>query len=286
MPFIPVNGLTYFYREQGAGSPLVLLHGFTGSSDNWLDIADQFADQYHVLLLDLPGHGRTGSPPNPARYAMDLVARDLVAILKTMGVQNGNLLGYSMGGRLALYLAVKYPACFKSLILESTSPGLDSVEQRQRRTELDNELADDIEAIGIEAFVRRWQELPLFASQKRLSSQQSERQYLQRLKNSTLGLANSLRGMGTGQQPSLWPELGSTKIPTLLLAGELDWKFADIAKLMAASMPIAELKLFADTGHNIHLEQALRFSTAVMAFLTNLEQLPQAEQEDKKERGQ
>ncbi len=203
---------------------------------------------------------------------MEPVGRDLIAIFKALSLAAVNLLGYSMGGRLALYMAARYPTYVKTLIIESASPGLETGDQRQMRIEDDRRLASEIENAGVPAFVEQWQKLPLFSTQQALSAEQQERLHHQRLNNSAPGLANSLRGMGTGQQPSLWPELDSIRLPVLILAGELDGKYVNIAQQMAAAIPQADLKIIADAGHNIHLEKNRVFTSTILDFLDRLKQ--------------
>lgn len=264
-----MNGLDYFYQEQGVGPPLVLLHGFTGSAVSWQDHLLPFAAQHRVLAIDLPGHGRTSSPPTPDRYTMQAVCNDLVSIFAILDLSGVNLLGYSMGGRLALYIAATQPAYLSRLILESASPGLETTDQRLARIDSDERLAAEIEANGISAFVERWQRLPLFATQNRMPEERRNRLNNQRLSNNASGLANSLRGMGTGRQPSLWSRLGTIHLPVLLLAGELDEKYAALARQMETALPRAQLQLFSDTGHNVHLENPESFTGRVLAFLAN-----------------
>ena len=272
MSYIDVNGFDYYYQVQGSGPPLFLLHGFSGSSANWLETINSFSDRFQVVLIDLPGHGRTGSPSAPERYSMENVSRDLVAIFDALHLVAVNLLGYSMGGRLALYVAVKHPTRVKSLIIESASPGLESTAQRQIRIESDSRLAAQIKGTGVPAFIERWQRLPLFATQLGLSAKRRESLRQQRLNNSASGLANSLRGMGTGQQPSLWSDLKSIHLPVLILAGELDGKYVSIAQQMAAAVPQSDLKIIADSGHNIHLEKRQLFVSNVLDFLEGLKE--------------
>ena len=272
MSHIEVNGLDYFYQVLGSGPPLLLLHGFTGSSANWLDILNPISDRFQVVLIDLPGHGRTASPSAPKHYIMENVSRDLVTILEALHLSAVNLLGYSMGGRLALYMAARHPAYIKSLIIESASPGLETNAQRQKRIESDSRLAAQIELTGVPAFVERWQRLPLFATQLGLPAKRWENLRQQRLNNSASGLANSLRGIGTGRQPSLWPELKSIHLPILILAGELDGKYVSIAQQMAAALPQADLNIIGDSGHNIHLEKPQLFASIVLDFLEGLKE--------------
>jgi 2-succinyl-6-hydroxy-2,4-cyclohexadiene-1-carboxylate synthase len=289
--FITLNGLTYAIRDEGHGPPLLLLHGFTGSSESWGAVLPALAERFRVLALELPGHGQTGAPSDPARYAMDAVAADIAALLPALAVSRVHLLGYSMGGRLALYFARHYLQLVASLTLESASPGLATAAERFERTAADNALAGWIEAHSLSEFVARWAALPLFDSQRRLPADVRERQRKQRLGNSPQGLANSLRGMGTGRQPSLWSQLAQVGTPTLLLAGELDLKFRAINEQMAAVMPDAQLTIVAEAGHTIHLEQPEAFTARVLRFLTGCEhevaeQLPGAEEDHEDERGQ
>lgn len=255
MPHLFINGLTYYFEMQGTGPPLLLLHGFSGSSQNWQQLQPQLAEKFRVLTVDVLGHGRTASPPDEGRYTMERVAADLIALVDHLGYTHMGIWGYSMGGRLALYTAVHYPHAVAHLILESASPGLASQSERQERIAHDRELADRIEAEGIEAFVNGWEKLPLWASQQQLPPQTRQQLRQQRLQNNTVGLANSLRGMGAGAQPSLWPQLPYLALPILLLAGELDTKFVAINRQMAAQLPHTRLEIVPGTGHCLHLER-------------------------------
>lgn len=198
---------------------------------------------------------------------MEMVSRDLVTIFKALRLSSINLLGYSMGGRLALFIATQHQSFVKSLILESASPGLETTTQRQIRIESDDRLAADIELFGVPAFIERWQQLPLFATQLNLPMERRENLRHQRLDNSAIGLANNLRGMGTGRQPSLWSELESIDLPVLVMAGDLDRKYVNIAQQMSATIPQAELKIFSGVGHNIHLEKTQQYLATVLGFL-------------------
>ena len=279
---VPVNGVDYFVAVAGEGEPLVLLHGFTGSSASWKAQTAVLSRHFRTITIDLLGHGRTTSPTNPARYQMEQAAADIIAILERQKAEGGrqkfHLLGYSMGGRLALYLAVNYPDWFQSLVLESASPGLatpalSEVEvavTRAERQKQDNDLADWIETNGIEAFVQRWEKLPLWASQTQLPPIMLLALRQQRLQNNPTGLANSLRGMGTGVQPSLWPHLNKLKMPVLLLAGEMDRKFVAINQQMHSQIPHGQLQIVTDAGHTIHMERPSLFNDITLAFWRQL----------------
>jgi len=266
-----LNGERYHLRRSDdlTKPPLLLLHGFTGSGENWNDLMPVFGERYAVITVDILGHGRSASPTDPNRYTMPQVAADLIALLDTWQVGQTAVLGYSMGGRLALYLACTYPERFSQLILESSSPGLATEAERAARRQSDEALANWIETNGIEAFVDRWETLPLWASQEQLSEEVRARLRQQRLQNSPLGLANSLRGMGTGAQPSLWEKLPALTLPTLLIAGELDTKFVAINKEMAELLPNGRLHRIPHAGHTTHLERPSEFATAVLTFMGN-----------------
>ncbi|MFN8530491.1 MAG: 2-succinyl-6-hydroxy-2,4-cyclohexadiene-1-carboxylate synthase [Anaerolineae bacterium] len=213
---VSVNGVSYHLLDNAqVDRPLVLLHGFTGSTDTWSDQMARFAaSQYamrsqRIMAIDLLGHGKTESPDDPARYAIEAAAADLIALFDHLKYPEVDLLGYSMGGRLALFTALTYPDRIARLLLESASPGIADAAERTERLRADQALADRIEREGLPAFVDYWENLPLFAAQKRLPAEVQAQVRAGRLANNPKGLANSLRGMGTGAQPSLWENLSA-----------------------------------------------------------------------------
>lgn len=267
MGMAEVNGIGYYVEACGDGPPLLLLHGFSGSSVNWLSLLPALSAQFRVIAVDLLGHGRTAAPADDSRYTIEHAAADLAALLTTLDAVPAHILGYSMGGRLALYLAVTRPHLVRSLILESASPGLETEKEREQRQTSDRQLADWIEANGVNAFVDRWEQLPLFASQRNLAAAVQAALRQQRLRNRPQGLGNSLRGMGTGEQPSLWSCLDKLSMPVLLVAGEHDEKFFAINQRMAALIPGATLCVLGEAGHTVHLERPTAFLKAIERFL-------------------
>lgn len=247
--------------------PLLLLHGFTGSGANWATHSAQFrAAGLRVLAPDLPGHG-ANLPTASDDYTMNAAAAQLAGLLEREKSGSVHLLGYSMGGRLALYFALHYPQKVRSLLLESASPGLATATERTARTVSDDALAAAIEREGIAAFVAFWESLPLWKSQENLSVEIRSLLHENRLQNDPRGLAESLRRMGTGAQPSLWERLGELTMPVLLLAGAEDGKFVAVNRQMAAAIPDARLAIVSGAGHTIHLEQPELFSQAVIGFV-------------------
>nr|WP_074598340.1 2-succinyl-6-hydroxy-2,4-cyclohexadiene-1-carboxylate synthase [Sediminibacillus halophilus] len=261
-----IGSKQYWLEEVGSGPPLLLLHGFTGSSESWQDFAEKWKDGFRVLLLDLPGHGKTKTQ-GPIR--MEDFCEDLEQLLNQLSISKVNLLGYSLGGRAALSFAVLKPERVQSLILESASPGLGSPDEQLARKTKDEALAERILGEGVPRFVDYWENLPLFESQNKLPDSIKNRIRQERLSHTQRGLADSLIGMGTGAQPSWWGELGDIRLPVLLLAGEIDQKFVDIAEEMHQSILSSELKIIPLSGHAIHVEQPQKFDTIVHEFLLN-----------------
>jgi 2-succinyl-6-hydroxy-2,4-cyclohexadiene-1-carboxylate synthase len=224
----------------------------------------------HIVALDMLGHGQSDAPADAERYSIEHCQADILAALQALGIERGEaiLLGYSMGGRIALYCA--FSGYFRALILESASPGLATPAERQQRRASDEALATRIEQDGVEAFIDYWRNIPLFASQQQLATERREELHAQRLNNRAQGLANSLRGVGTGMQPELYTSLPTLNLPVLLLAGELDSKFCAIAQQMACQLPQARLQIIPGAGHTIHLEQPGEFVTCVGEFCTTV----------------
>lgn len=268
---LKINDVIYNISVEGEGEPLVFLHGFTGSISSWYEIVSKMQNEYRCILIDIIGHGNTESPVQFSRYGLEMVAKDIVSILDRLRIDKTNLLGYSMGGRLALATALLYEERFNRLILESSSPGLRTKVEQQARLISDEALAAKIEKEGIRSFIEYWEGIPLFSSQKKLSNERKNRLKAQRLQNNVVGLANSLRGMGTGAQTSYWAMLSRLSIPTLLLCGEKDQKFCEIAEMMKREIVNSQVVKIMNAGHAIHVEQPQFFGKIVSEFLKGQE---------------
>lgn len=255
-----------FYRieKKGEGEPVLFLHGFTGTGDTWKEIASSIP--CHAVMPDLAGHGRT----LPATFNLEAEAKAMKQIMDDAEILSFHVVGYSMGGRLALALAILYPTSVRSLVLESASPGLDTEAERELRRQSDEKLAQKIEQDGIETFVDFWEKIPMFETQKSLPAPIRESVRRERLSQSTSGLASSLRGMGTGAQKSYWNRLHELTMPVLLLTGTLDQKFTNIARRMKTSIPNCKWIEFDGAGHAVHVEQREKFGTIVKTFLFDM----------------
>lgn len=266
MSQIAVNGIKLNVEVSGQGPPLLLLHGFTGSTVVWQPFLEDWPD-FRLIRVDVIGHGLSDCPVDASRYSMTQAVADLVAVLDHLGVQRTALLGYSMGGRLALHFALAAPQRLAALVLESASAGIESEPERAARRASDEALAADIESQGLEAFADRWQALPLFASQQRLPAEVLARQRQRRVASSAPGLANSLRGMGTGTQEYLLPRLSELRLPVLLLAGEADARYASLTREMQRLIPGSRAEVVPEAGHAVHLEQPEIYAGLVGEFL-------------------
>jgi 2-succinyl-6-hydroxy-2,4-cyclohexadiene-1-carboxylate synthase len=262
-----LRGVTYHYERKGTGEPLLFLHGFTGSMKTWRFLEARFARDYRLIFVDIIGHGYSESPENSRRYAINEVAKDLTALLDLLNLDKVHLIGYSMGGRLALTFTCLFPERVASLILESSSPGLKTEEERIARRLRDQKLADSICENGIPAFVNRWENLVLFDSQKCLPESRRSALREQRLLNQSIGLSRSLIGMGTGTQPSWWERLSTLHIPVLLITGALDAKFCKIASELRDRLLDADWQVVSDAGHAVHLEQPSDYQRLIHTFL-------------------
>ncbi|RYM06318.1 2-succinyl-6-hydroxy-2,4-cyclohexadiene-1-carboxylate synthase [Sporolactobacillus sp. THM7-7] len=263
-----IRGIGYHIRVKGNGEPVLLLHGFTGSLSTWRFLESRLGKHFRLIMIDLIGHGETDHPGDPRRYTMTETVNDLAELLNELHLEKVHVLGYSMGGRVALSFACLYPERVQSLILESSSPGISDAAARRARRIRDGRLAESIMERGIHDFVDRWEKLPLFASQKEMPQNKREALRKERLANHKQGLAESLLGMGTGSQPSWWDHLESLPMPVLLITGDRDEKFCRIAERMKNLLKDSQWTVVQSSGHAVHLEETDAFTHTVASFLT------------------
>ena len=250
---------------------LLLLHGFTQDRRAWNGVRDGLRRIGPTVAVDLIGHGASPKPDDVAAYRPEACLGQLDDVLAALRLPRAWWVGYSMGGRVALQMAVHRRERVEGLVLASTTAGIPELEVRAERIRADRVLADRIGGWGIEAFVDFWMELPLFEGLRRLPNAQRETLRRQRLDNSAVGLANSLRGMGSGAMPPVWERLRDVQVPALVLAGELDEKFAALARSLVAGLPEGNLAIVPDAGHSLVLEAPQRFLSAVLGFFQRVE---------------
>lgn len=248
------------FDVSGRGNRVVLVHGFTQTGRSWTGIADVLAERNQVVRVDLPGHGRSDDQ-RPA----DLdEAGAALAAAGGLGVY----VGYSMGGRIALHTALRSPGVVTGLVLVGATAGLDAEADRLERRAADHVLAEQLEANGVDAFVDRWLESPLFATLPRDRAALDDRR-----RNTVDGLAYALRSLGTGTQRPLWEALPALKMPVLVIAGGRDTKFAELGRRMVEAIgDNAMLEVIPGSGHSVHLERPEAFLSVVRPFLRLLGQ--------------
>jgi 2-succinyl-6-hydroxy-2,4-cyclohexadiene-1-carboxylate synthase len=256
------------YETWGSGpQPLLLLHGFTGNRSAFDHLRPLLGHAVKAIAVDLPGHGQTPLPARSGREGFLETVEALVRVLDEVGVRQAHLLGYSQGARFALAAALSRPERFGRLIMESGSPGLHRRQERTERRAKDAELATFIRQRGVDAFVDHWESLPLFAGLRRLPGERQQELRSRRQACTVDGLVGALDCLGLGVQPDYWPELQRQRLPTLLLTGAMDEKFTQIARRMAAELPVVWRRTFEDCSHAPHLEMPEEYIQEVTAFL-------------------
>ncbi len=223
---------------------VVLLHGFTHTGASWDSVVAALGERYRAMAPDIRGHG-SSSDTEPV--TLEAVIADVAAL-----DPNGfTLVGYSMGGRLALHVALAHPDRVRGLVLIGASPGIADPREREARRRADDRLAKEIERSTIDEFARRWAETPVLAGQ---APGVAAAAHADRLRNTTAGLARALRALGTGALAPVWDRLGELGVPVTLIVGERDQKFRGIAEEMEAGMSGAEIVVVPGAGHAVHLE--------------------------------
>ena len=256
-------------EQWGQGDPVVLIHGFTQSARSWAPVAPVLAQDHRVIAVDAPGHGQSAQVEADLPTGADLMAElmaGLMADLTRLPAGVGALpawVGYSMGGRYALHVALRHPDRVRRLVLVSATGGIDDPEERAARRRADEQLAEKVEREGVAAFVAWWLQRPLFATLPAEAAAVESR-----LGGTAAGLAASLRLAGTGTQQPLWSELSRLEMPVLVIAGSEDDAYLAHGRRLAAGIGgNATLAVVGGAGHACHLERPDAFLEIVQPFL-------------------
>ena len=272
---VDVNGLPWSARVAGTGPVLLLLHGFTGSGRTWDGgLADAARDAgFTTIAPDLPGHGGTGwrsrdaaDPGDRSRATIERIADDLPALLRAVAREPAHVVGYSLGARVALRLAIAHPASVSRLVLEAPSAGIADPADRAARRAADAALARSLERDGIAAFVDAWERSPVLAGGPRLGAGARARVREIRVGHDPSGLAASLLAAGQGAMEPLHDRLAEVALPTLVIVGADD-PARGRAEEAAAGISGARLAVIPGAGHAPHLETPVDFERLVLAFL-------------------
>jgi 2-succinyl-6-hydroxy-2,4-cyclohexadiene-1-carboxylate synthase len=229
---------------------VTLLHGFTLTGASWDELVAKMPAGWKWIAPDLRGHG--SAPISPA--TMDECAGDLVALWDQLGIEQSHVVGYSMGGRLALHVAVRLPERTRSLLTIGAHAGLEG-DARVTRRLADEALAERIERDGVESFVQHWETRPMFAGIKRRGPDFASWLHRLRTSNEPAGLAASLRGMGAGAMEPLWDDLGAIDVPCTFIAGEEDGAFVQAAQRLEKMVDRSRFRSVPASGHSVQFEQ-------------------------------
>ncbi|MGH9010274.1 MAG: alpha/beta fold hydrolase [Acidimicrobiia bacterium] len=253
--------------EGRPGRRLVLLHGFTQGPGSWDQVVAGLEGSYEIVRVILPGHGPAGSASAQARLPFEVAAGAVAdAVAEVAGPEPATWMGYSLGGRLALRVALDRPELVDSLALLGATAGIEEADARAARVEIDERLAAGLERKGVEQFIDGWLAQALFSRLSRSDAGVEERRM-----GTVDGLASALRLLGTGAQEPVWNRLGEIDVPVLLLAGEHDAKFSALAFRMAAGIgDNAGISFVPGAGHAAHLERPQSVVTILNRFLSTL----------------
>lgn len=266
---LTVNYIPEDFDNLSGKIPILFLHGFTGSSGDWEFLFDKLDNKYTPLAIDLPGHGESSSQEITDNLLEDTIVDLLNSFLTELDISWLVICGYSMGGRAALSFAIKYPRKVSGLILESSTAGILSYEERIIRIKNDEKLAERILEIGVESFIDEWYDNPVFRSIKE-KSELYEKLVGGKNIHSPIGLANSLKDYSTGRMRGHWSNLKNLQVPVLLVTGENDEKYSVINRNMLKLLPNAEHVSVPSSGHIAHLENEVDFINLLNSFLKKI----------------
>ena len=235
---------------------IVFAHGFTQTGHSWgrvVAMLEASLGDVEALAPDLPGHGDAAELRGDLWQCADALA--------SVG-DRATYVGYSMGGRIALHVALRHPESVERLVLVGATAGIDDDDDRSERRTSDNELADHIIRRSVPAFIDEWLDDPLFAGLTDDTAMRDDR-----LRNTATGLASSLRLAGTGTQEPLWDRLGEIRCPVLVIVGERDAKFTALGRRIVDGVSNGRLVIVPDSGHSVHLERPDATVAAIHDFL-------------------
>lgn len=263
--------IRWHWREFGfaSGVPVLFLHGFMGSGGDWGLIARKFGNKISGIAPDLPGHGETST--DLSRLTFDSFADGLKNFVEGQFARKPLCIGYSLGGRVALYTACRHPNLFSGLLLESANPGIEDPIERAKRLELDRERAGVLSSEdGLEKLLRTWYAKPPFTSLATRPDLVETLVEEKRAANDPKSLSEVLITLSVGVQTPLWDLLPSLALPVVFVTGERDEAYTELATKAKAIMPNAELIVVPDAGHIVHLENFSDFTAALIKLISDV----------------
>ncbi len=267
--FQGIRGISYYYHihSQNQALPyLVMLHGFMGDSGIFGHLIRELSGFCNPVTVDLIGHGRTDAPADPERYGSDDQTADLAGLFQYLGLHNFFLLGYSMGGRLALRVAINTQARISGLILESTTCGIEDSLEREKRIQSDRKNAGRI-LQDLRTFIDHWNRNPLFTAERPLPNELKEKLTSIQERQRPEGLANSLAGFGSAAMPSVRNRLKNITVPTLIITGRKDTKYTRLGREMSQQIPISNHYISDGSGHRVHIDDPEQYLIIIKKFI-------------------
>lgn len=267
---IQVGSIRYFVRHYECSEnnkPIVLLHGFSGSGESFDHVCTNLSKSSPLWTIDLIGHGKTDSPDVPFYYRLDSQLEQLNTLFSKLKLDSPILLGYSMGGRLAMNYAVNFPDKISGLILESTNTGIENESDKRKRELVDTELSNDIR-IDYKSFLKKWNRIPLFKSANSASLKQMENfKRIQKLQN-PVGLAHSISQFSPAFMPEISNRLYQIPKPILIITGENDRKYTELWLDLSRHLRFPHHRIIQNAGHRVHLDNPDDYIMAIENYIT------------------
>ncbi|MCK4243173.1 MAG: alpha/beta hydrolase [Dehalococcoidia bacterium] len=267
MPTAVINGVKINYQLSGEGPPIILLHGFTGSHQDWALQIPVLSNKYRVMAMDHRGHGKSEAPSSPDDYSISIFARDVYGLLRHLGISKTCIMGHSMGGFMALELALEHPEMVTALVLVDTSSG--EWEQDPEFEQIRAKLKELARTEGMEAAFE------YNAAHNAMIRERFEKYPEQREVSRQRMLQTSVNGYIYGGD-AIWSwkpvthRLSEIKVPALIVVGEEDAPFLKASHIMKESIADAEMVIIPGATHSPHEEAADAFNQVVVSFLDRL----------------
>lgn len=238
---------------------MILLHGMAGTAADWAPVLENLDHAPAAYALDLPGHGHSPTPASSPADPFADIAHALARLVSLLGHDRAHWIGYSLGARILLGLAVHEPDVIETLTLESAHAGFTDERDRDHRKRQDEADADLVQQQGVDAFLQRWHTRSAF--RHRVGKPGWPREVARkRATNTAPGLAYALRAWGLGAQPPFLARIGHIRRPTLVVAGARDEEYARQARMLHTNLPLSTLQIVDGRGHGVHVEDPKTFA--------------------------
>jgi 2-succinyl-6-hydroxy-2,4-cyclohexadiene-1-carboxylate synthase len=238
--------------------PLIFLHGFLGCKEDWNPLIESLKKDYFCVTIDLPGHGHSILNPEDT-VSFKQTIEGVYKIYSDLRLGLMTLIGYSMGGRVAMGYASAYPLSVDRLIIESSFPGYENQKDKERRLETDFDLAEELEAGSMAQFLDKWYRFQLFKSLREHPTFSLLKKG--REQNDPIQVSKALKQLSSGLQPSYWSLFGNGAFPIYYVTGEWDKKYCLVANKIKDRYPQCNITIISKAGHNVHFEQQSSYLT-------------------------